>query len=881
MKLLLRSLLLTLFTITLTSVNVFSQSATIATDKADYPPGGTVIITGTGFQPGEIVTLEVIHYEANGDNDTSPAHQPWTVTASVDGSVSTTWTVPFDEDELGATLKLTADGGSSGRHAEVEFTDNGNFSYANTNSNSDNLTTTAGTTNTSTLSVDVTAPKNNSTLTASLNFSVTSGTTIGIGTAVNQINLTSTSKIFNTGGSNGNNVTQTFPITATIGSNVPAGIYHFQTQAISNTGNPGNNKTWTFDITVGNTSGSIGTVAISNQSSNIIYGTDGNTDYQVTSTRGTTGTVNGTYSVTGLPTGVLSSFSVATFTENGSNDFPPTTLMLSVPNSINAGNYSFTVVLSDGSTQSTTTGYLVINKAASVTTVTITGSPFTYSGSAITPASVTVTGAGSLSLTPDPVYVNNINAGTANASYSYAGDANHEPSSDSKDFTIDKAPSVTTVIITGAPFTYTGSAITPASVTVTGAGGLSLTPTPVYANNTDAGTATASYSYTGDANHEASSDSKDFTIDKAPSVTTVIITGAPFTYTGSAITPASVTVTGAGGLSLTPTPVYANNTDAGTATASYSYTGDANHEASSDSKDFTIDKAPSVTTVIITGAPFTYTGSAITPASVTVTGAGGLSLTPTPVYANNTDAGTATASYSYTGDANHEASSDSKDFTIDKAPSVTTVIITGAPFTYTGSAITPASVTVTGAGGLSLTPTPVYANNTDAGTATASYSYTGDANHEASSDSKDFTIDKAPSVTTVIITGAPFTYTGSAITPASVTVTGAGGLSLTPTPVYANNTDAGTATASYSYTGDANHEASSDSKDFTIDKAPSVTTVIITGAPFTYTGSAITPASVTVTGAGSLSLTPDSCVCKQHQCRYCQCQLFLCRRRQP
>jgi len=41
-----------------------------------------------------------------------------------------------------------------------------------------------------------------------------------------------------------------------------------------------------------------------------------------------------------------------------------------------------------------------------------------------------------LNLTPDPVYLNNINAGTATASYSYAGDDNHEPSSDSKDFTI-------------------------------------------------------------------------------------------------------------------------------------------------------------------------------------------------------------------------------------------------------------------------------------------------------------------------------------------------------------------------------------------------------------------------------------------------------------
>ncbi|WP_143244262.1 MBG domain-containing protein, partial [Algoriphagus ratkowskyi] len=281
-----------------------------------------------------------------------------------------------------------------------------------------------------------------------------------------------------------------------------------------------------------------------------------------------------------------------------------------------------------------------------------------------------------------------------------------------------------------------------ATVSVTGAGGLSLTPTANYANNMNAGTATASFTYAESANHFASSDSEDFTIGKAASVTTVTITGAPFTYTGSAITPATVSVTGAGGLSLTPAPVYVNNTNAGTATASYIYAESANHFASSDSEDFTIGKAASVTTVTITGAPFTYTGAAITPATVSVTGAGGLSLTPAPLYVNNTNAGTATASFTYAESANHFASSDSKDFTIGKAASVTVVTVPAGPYTYTGSAQTPASVSVTGAGGLNLTPAVDYANNVNAGTATASYTYAESANYFASSDSKNFTIGK-------------------------------------------------------------------------------------------------------------------------------------------
>jgi hypothetical protein len=110
-------------------VNAFSQSATIGTDQADYAPGSTAIITGSGFTPGETVTLQVLHDPTGGDDATSPAHQPWTVIADASGNVSSSWVVPLNEDELGATLKLTADGQSSGLHAEWIFTD-ASFSYA-------------------------------------------------------------------------------------------------------------------------------------------------------------------------------------------------------------------------------------------------------------------------------------------------------------------------------------------------------------------------------------------------------------------------------------------------------------------------------------------------------------------------------------------------------------------------------------------------------------------------------------------------------------------------------------------------------------------------------------------------------------------------------
>src|SRR5204863_123490 len=153
-------------------------------------------------------------------------------------------------------------------------------------------------------------------------------------------------------------------------------------------------------------------------------------------------------------------------------------------------------------------------------------------GSAIDACSAKATGAGSLDQVLTVGYSNNVNVGTANATASYDGDANHGGSSDSKPFTIGKATSTTLVSCTAGPFSYTGAAIEPCSVTVTGAS-LSLTPAVSYSNNVAAGTATASYSFTGDDNHASSADSKTFVIGKSASQTVVSCTAGPFSYTGA------------------------------------------------------------------------------------------------------------------------------------------------------------------------------------------------------------------------------------------------------------------------------------------------------------------------------------------------------------
>jgi hypothetical protein len=260
-----------------------------------------------------------------------------------------------------------------------------------------------------------------------------------------------------------------------------------------------------------------------------------------------------------------------------------------------------------------------ISKAASVTAVTCPATPTPYTGSPLTPCTAAATGAGALNQALTPTYTDNTNAGTAGASASFAGDANHEASSGSSSFEISKAASVTAVSCPATPTTYTGSPLTPCTAAATGAGGLNQGLTPTYASNTNVGTASASASFAGDANHTGSSDTKTFEISKAASVTTVSCP-ASVTYTGSPLTPCTAAATGAGGLSQALTPTYTNNTGAGTASASATFAGDANHTGSSDTKSFTIDKA-TIAAPILSDLVKGYNGNAQKP-TVTTTPTG-------------------------------------------------------------------------------------------------------------------------------------------------------------------------------------------------------------------------------------------------------------------
>jgi len=93
-----------------------SSAATVMTDKTDYHPGEIVVITGTGWQPEETVSLN-IHRDTNDPPDTLLY-----AVADASGNIQNSDYV-VQEYDLGVSFLLTATGQSSGYTAQTTFTD--------------------------------------------------------------------------------------------------------------------------------------------------------------------------------------------------------------------------------------------------------------------------------------------------------------------------------------------------------------------------------------------------------------------------------------------------------------------------------------------------------------------------------------------------------------------------------------------------------------------------------------------------------------------------------------------------------------------------------------------------------------------------------------
>ncbi|MET3542612.1 hypothetical protein ABID22_003342, partial [Pontibacter aydingkolensis] len=598
-------------------VNAFdTYEPTVVSDKEDYSPGQTAIIEGFGWTQDSLVDIHLVedpaHEHHHGYHDTK-----------VDSTGYWKIEYPIEDRHLGVTFTVEVVGKQTGKKATTTFTDAGLQNVS-----------VVGSSFCSGQSLNVSFEAVSANLGATGQFPSTADFIAELSNASGSFaNPVKIGELLNTAGSGARNITAIIP------SSTPSGSgYRIRVRSENPvTNQPDNGLNLTISKTPSAPSASSNSPVTVGGSLNLFASAITGATYSWTGPNGftsnqqnpsisyVTAAAEGNYSVIAK---VGECTSVAATVDVVINTIQPTALEVATATGTYGGTTSFSATLTSG-------GSPLSDKTISFT---LNGSPV---GSAITNSN----GIATLS----NVSIAGINASsTAYAGAvgaSFAAESGYAASTGSGNLTVNKASS--TIAVTGSnTFTYDGTAQGPATSTITGStGAVTYTYTGTsnggvaYAASATKPTLAGSYSVTAmlaaDDNYDGkTSAAYSFTIGKAPSVTTVTITGATFTYTGSAITPATVSVTGAGGLDITPDAAYSNNTNAGTATASFSYAETANHLASSDSKTFTIGKAATTTVVTLAEGPFTYTGSAITPATVSVTGAGGLDITPDAAYSN-------------------------------------------------------------------------------------------------------------------------------------------------------------------------------------------------------------------------------------------------------
>ncbi|MER2998157.1 MBG domain-containing protein [Pontibacter populi] len=743
--------------------NVYTNAGlavpTVTSDKDDYAPGEIAIITGTGWKLDSLVD---IHLEEDPAHDHHHSYHDTKVNA--DG----TWRIeyPIEERHLGTKFTVIVDGKQTGYQGLAYFTDNGPFSAtispSTGNVSASNQTyritikneATSGNPQLGSFRIKLPAsfgtPSDiNITASGTWNLAGTNGYINGYNSTDRYIGITADK--------NSDRLTRQNTLTLEFKSNNPntAGNYEFTTEATGNIGMDFSNALGTLatgasqplvsinklttSLTVNSaTSQFAGTTSLSAvlQSNSlpianreIFFLLDGNSvGSAFTGVDGVATLAD--ISVNGINVGVHANKISASFAEDGSylssngsaqltiikaeaiitlsdlehtyNSSPKTATATTNPAGltgvtisykpenadessfttnapVNAGTYDVKAVLTNANyTAAPVTGTLIINKA-NQTIAWNNPANITY-GTALSATQLNaILSAGDGALTYLTALNTVLDAGNGQTlTVTAAATTNYNQAQASVTINVLKASPVVNLTV-GGPYTYDGNAKTITSAEVTGVNSTNLgSATVTYkqgetivAAPTNAGSYEVLATFAENTNYNAAQATGTLIINKAEASFAVSdVTGKVYNGAAQPITVSTVP-SGLAGVSVKYLQ-HSNEVQASAVVNAGDYTYEVsldnpNYAAAPVSNSFTIAKAPSQTVITINGSSFTYTGAPIEPATVSVTGAGGLNLSPGATYSNNTNAGDATASYSFAGGANHEPSYDSKTFTIGKA----------------------------------------------------------------------------------------------------------------------------------------------------------------------------------------------------------------------
>lgn len=199
-----------------------ASDATVTTDKTDYQPGETVVISGSGWAAGETVSLTLKE---------DPAHHADTALSATADEYGNLLNKEFSptREHVGTTFTLTAVGQASGRTATATFTDGGSMNYS-PNNQTLNIQSDASPQSAS-FSQTVSAPRGNGNFTASLQVTGTGLTPLPaawVSATPNPLSYstgTGTPTVF---------FPQTRTVTVTVPPFTPAGTYTAQVRANPN-----------------------------------------------------------------------------------------------------------------------------------------------------------------------------------------------------------------------------------------------------------------------------------------------------------------------------------------------------------------------------------------------------------------------------------------------------------------------------------------------------------------------------------------------------------------------------------------------------------------------------------------------------------------------
>jgi len=672
--------------------------ATIKTDKDDYAPGEVAVITGSGWQPGEQVTLLF--------QEDPAVHEDYVLHVDADGYGNIYWDQWAPEHhDIGVRFYLTASGSQS--RAQMTFTD---------------------------------APKVGSVTVGAQSGTLTHGTA---GSATYTITVNRGSG----GGSSG-----AFTANLTITTSLPTGVtvVSFVPNPVSFTsGQSSRTATLTLQTTAATPAVSSFSFTVEARTSASDFATrDGTLTVNKAPVTATAGSGSAIYdgltktpsscAVTGTYTGDL------TCANSPTTAGPDAGVTVIAPLVSGTGLSNFAITSVNGS--------YTISKAPSTTTVTCPAS-VPYGGAAQTPCTATVTGAGGLSEAVTVNYSDNLNAGTATATANFAGDANHNPSSGNATFLINKANA--TVIVTGYTGVFDGAAHG-ASGSATGVGGADLSGSlTLGASFTNVPGGTAHWTFSGGTNYNDQSGDVAIVINKANA--SVSVSGYTGVYDGAAHG-ATGSASGTGGADLSAGLNFgASFTNVPGGTAHWTFTGGTNYNDQSGDVAIAISKANASVSVsgysgVYDGAPHGATGSA--------TGVGSVDLSASlNLGATFTDAPGGTAHWTFTDQTgNYNDASGDVAITITKANA--TVIVNGYTGVYDAAAHG-ASGTATGIGEIDLSATlSLGATFTDAPGGTAHWTFTGGTNYNDKEGDVAIVINKTNA--TVNVTGYTGVFDGAA-----------------------------------------------------------------------------------------------------------------------